>query len=100
MSEGQICALCTSLESHTDNPPFPKVLRDNDCIPLVEGEACSSTPSTSNPKHSTHTEDNRSNDVKDDSTVNSSMAPNNVEQDLLESYIDEEMNPETNSVKY
>ena len=25
------------------------------------------------------------------------MAPNSVEQDLLESYIDEEMNPETNS---
>ena len=24
VSEGQIRALCTSLESHTDNPPFPK----------------------------------------------------------------------------
>ena len=27
MSEGQIRALCTSLESHTNNPPFPKVLK-------------------------------------------------------------------------
>ena len=97
MSEGQIRALCTSLESYIDNPPFSKVLRGNDCIPLVEREACSSTSSTSNPKHSTHTEDNRSNNVKDDSTVNSNMAPNSVEQDLLESFIDEEMNPETNS---
>ena len=45
VSEDQIRALCTSLESHTANPPFPKVLRGNECRPwpLADIEACSSS---------------------------------------------------------
>ncbi|XP_065892463.1 tigger transposable element-derived protein 2-like [Dysidea avara] len=49
VSEDQIRALCTSLESHTDNPPFPIVLRGNECRPLVEREVCLPSSSTCDP---------------------------------------------------
>lgn len=69
VSEDQIRALCTGLQSHTDNPPFPKVLRGNDCRPAIEREG--------------DTGDSKGNDVEGDSTVNGSIAQSNVEQDML-----------------
>jgi len=86
--------LCTSLESLTDEPPFPQVLRGNYCIPLIGREACSSTSSISIPNHKG---DSKGNDGKGDSEVNDRMTQDNVEEDLLVRCAEEEMSPETHT---